>query len=273
MLVASVALTLLFLAPADTASSSSSQTAAASGSSAVSPPPPTSAPSSPPRWNPRTRMSCYWTTATVAATLAFPTALPLLVGGVAKGLITHTLVLDLLTKWERARGMQRPEWVTPQTLELMMLALAAGGALVNVVGNMPHFTLLLTVMVNQVVEKTDGLGTGVCRSHVPPRPVQRGSLLLVPALVSLGLISLPFSLAPAALGLVLVLTSMGILPAMPSIPAFGFVDRLFAIKRAGLLTTAVYPAWWMSANFIALGVVHGALWLWARNHQPVGAAE
>ncbi|MEW5855044.1 MAG: hypothetical protein AB2A00_40080, partial [Myxococcota bacterium] len=221
----------------------------------------------PVRVSQRRQLDCLWVSAAAAAVVTFPTVIPLWVGGVAKGLITYTLVADVLNRTSKQTGLTSPPWLTPQGLEALMILVAGTGALLNVGLNMPSFVLLATGTINQVVVASEGLGTGACTKQTPRR-VENGSLAVIPLLFALSVVPAPLTVVPLVLGTILVLTSMGILPAMPWIPALGFVDREFAIKRAGLLTSATYPAWWISANLAALGALHGIFWLWARANIP-----
>ncbi|MEW5855287.1 MAG: hypothetical protein AB2A00_41300 [Myxococcota bacterium] len=218
------------------------------------------------------RLNCLWTAATIGAAVSLPTVIPLWIGGTAKGFFLFQLFADIARRTEQARGWKTPAWVTPQSLELMLFAMGVVGAMLNIILTTPQFAMLLVGVMYQLAESTDGLGTGACRDR-PLRRVQPTSLGYIPLLLGLAMIPAPFAVAPTVLGLALVLTSMGILPKVPIIPALGFSDRQFAFKRAGLLTTATYPAYWISAMGVGLATMTGVLWLWTRLNLPAPATE
>ncbi|MEW5855037.1 MAG: hypothetical protein AB2A00_40045 [Myxococcota bacterium] len=207
--------------------------------------------------------ACGWTAAAVGTAAAIPTMIGFWFGGLAKGLFAYQFFSDTMPRLEQTTGLERPAWVTPQTSEAIMIGMALAGALFFSL-SMPGWGLLITGVLAWTIEQTDAFGTGVCREGGPVRRAGLESLLLTPVLFALALPFVPVAAAPVAVGFVLILTSLRILPRVPLIPALGFSDRQFAVKRAGLMTTAIYPAYWVIANLVALGVMNAVLWSWTQ---------
>jgi hypothetical protein len=190
--------------------------------------------------------------------VTFPGILPLWLAGASKGLTLAAGAEDLIFRAKREHLLPPALTGIERGLMSMTIGMALAGSFLNIVLHLPSYMISVTTVLLLLMFTTDGLQTGACTPH-GGRPTERPSLPLTVFLATLAALTAPVGVAPVALGALIMLVGLGVLPSLPAVPGFGFMDLEQAFKRAGLVQSSGWPALHVAAILMGVVLLQGVL--------------